>query len=748
MKQNLFIMVLVGLLSINLNAENTSTSKEYIKSVTAISKVCGQGREVSTIVIEYDTPIRNKSLSTSCYQVENEEILKVYANIVPEVAENGKNGPYVIIELKAETDLNARPRKAKIETEEERKERDRLQGGPGLKAGWSTGGNDIYPGNAVITQVQSIKATNGKTYPASETPFESTVESCPLVDAFKQYEFTSPFTGQSLPYNLYLPENYNPNISYPLVLFIHDAGAVSNDVKQTLVQGRGAVAWTTPENQAKHPCIVVAPQYPFVTVDDNWNYSHHLDATIELLKDLQSRYSIDKNRIYTTGQSMGCMSSIVLMLKEPDMFAGALLVAGKWKPELMKPLAKQNIWIISCEGDRHSMELQGKAVDIWKENGATVAEATWEMEASPEELSQWATEMQKGNQHLLFSKLKGGNHRATWFIAYDIEGVHDWLFNQRRPSYEDSLALPTAKTDWIDPIQTTPENTHYVLYPTSQRGEGTQGSFMVYLPDEYRLTNDKRYPVIYYLHGGTGNQREATWMIRKIHAAIQSKKMEPVIVVSPQALPIGWYVNGNMNDPKVHTGPIEDVLIKDLIPYVDTHYRTLASASGRALEGFSMGGCGALRLAFKYPEMFCAASSIAGAVVNWEEEHMKRALECTFGDVENPASKTYFDPLHPSVFATQNASKIKDIKMNIRLFVGTNDKLYNDNGTLITTRFHQLLESLKIPHSYHVVDEAGHNPIEIFAPDKLEYDTNFWDKAFFIQQYPQYTNRNVPPFHR
>ena len=72
MKQNLFIMVLVGLLSINLNAENTSTSKEYIKSFTAISKVCGQGWEVSTIVIEYDTPIRNKSLSTSCYQVENE----------------------------------------------------------------------------------------------------------------------------------------------------------------------------------------------------------------------------------------------------------------------------------------------------------------------------------------------------------------------------------------------------------------------------------------------------------------------------------------------------------------------------------------------------------------------------------------------------------------------------------------------------------------------------------------------------
>ena len=457
MKHSILIMVLAGLLSINMNAENTSNIQSHIQSVTAISKVCGQGREVATIIIEYDSPIKNKSLSNSCYQIENEEILKVYANTVPEVSDKGKNGRYVIIELKAETDLSARPRKAKIETEEERKERDRKQGGPGLKAGWSTGGNDIYPGNAVVTQVQAIQTTNGKSYPASDVPFESTIEKCPLVDAFQQMEYISPFTGQKLPYNLYLPDNYNPENSYPLVLFIHDAGAVSNEVKQTLVQGRGAVSWTTPESQAKHPCIVVAPQYPFVTVDDNWNYSHHLDATVELLKDLQTRYSIDKNRIYTTGQSMGCMSSIVLMLKEPDMFAGALLVAGKWNPELMKPLAKQNIWIISCEGDRHSMELQGKAVALWRENGATVSEATWKMEASPEEFNQWAIDMRKDNPHLLFTKLKGGNHRATWFIAYDMEEVQNWLFEQRRPSHEAALSLPTQKTDWIDPVTVTPE---------------------------------------------------------------------------------------------------------------------------------------------------------------------------------------------------------------------------------------------------------------------------------------------------
>lgn len=297
-------------------------------------------------------------------------------------------------------------------------------------------------------------------------------------------------------------------------------------------------------------------------------------------------------------------------------------------------------------------------------------------------------------------------------------------------AHEDSLAMPTEKTAWIDPIRATPVNTRYVLYPTRQRGEGTEGSFMIYLPDGYEASAE-RYPVIYYLHGGTGNQREGRWMIEKVDAAIKAGRMNPVIIVCPQAMPIGWYVNGNMADPAVQTGPIEDVLIKDLIPYVDAHYRTVAAREGRALEGFSMGGCGTLRLAFKYPELFCAASSVAGAVVRWEEEHMKHALACTFGAVDNPASKAYFDALHPEVFARKNAAEIIRSGMKVRLFVGDKDKLYNDNGTPITTRFSNLLKELGIPHTYDIVPGADHSPNQLFSKEGLEYDTSFWDKAFY-----------------
>lgn len=432
MKKRVFItMVLAGLLGL-VQAQNNSASPEHIQSVTAISKVLGDGRKVAAVVLEYDVPISNKSLSTGTYDVEGKEVMRIYANTLPEQTERGKDGQYVVIEVKAEVDLNVQPKQPTEADMEKKKERDRMQGGPGLRAGWSTGGDDEYPGNAVVVQKKDIKTVKGKTYKAGGTQIASTAERCLVADDFKQEEFVSPYTGQVLPYNIYLPEDYNPEKQYPLVLFIHDAGVASGPITHTLYQGNGATSWAEPEAQARHKCIVVAPEYPFITVDDNWNYSHHLDATIELLKNLQTRYSVDPKRIYTTGQSMGCMSSIVMMLKEPDLFAGALLVAGKWNPVLMGPLDKQNIWIISCEGDASSNTLQGQAVELWRSQGSSVSEATWDMTLPQAQLSEEADKMRADGNHLLFTHLTGGNHRATWFVAYGIEGVQDWLFEQHR----------------------------------------------------------------------------------------------------------------------------------------------------------------------------------------------------------------------------------------------------------------------------------------------------------------------------
>lgn len=296
----------------------------------------------------------------------------------------------------------------------------------------------------------------------------------------------------------------------------------------------------------------------------------------------------------------------------------------------------------------------------------------------------------------------------------------------------DSMSMRTGMTDWVDPVHAVPVNTRYILYPTPSRGESTQGSCLVYLPDGYDESQARRYPVIYYLHGGTGNQREVAWLVENIHRAIAAKEIPPLIIVSPQALPIGWYVNANESDSKVLSGPIEDVLIKDLIPFIDEHFMTVSLPSGRGIEGFSMGGRGALALAFSHPDMFGAVSSVAGAVVDWDEEPLQRALECTFGDINDSFSRIYFDACHPRTAACRNAREIIGRGMRVRMFVGTNDRLYDENGNQITEKFHQTLSRLKIPHTLTVVPGASHNPVEIFNPSVNPYDVSFWKEAFAV----------------
>ncbi|MDE6451889.1 MAG: hypothetical protein K2L23_06315, partial [Odoribacter sp.] len=99
---------------------------------------------------------------------------------------------------------------------------------------------------------------------------------------------------------------------------------------------------------------------------------------------------------------------------------------------LMDALSQQNIWIISCEGDQSSNTLQGEAVKRWREQGNDVTEATWDMTLPAEQLSAEADKMRAEGNHLLFTHLTGGNHRATWFVAYGIESVQDWLFQQHK----------------------------------------------------------------------------------------------------------------------------------------------------------------------------------------------------------------------------------------------------------------------------------------------------------------------------
>jgi S-formylglutathione hydrolase FrmB len=132
----------------------------------------------------------------------------------------------------------------------------------------------------------------------------------------------------------------------------------------------------------------------------------------------------------------------------------------------------------------------------------------------------------------------------------------------------------------------------------------------VYLPASYEANTSRRYPVVYFLHGYTDDDAKfygfaKHWMtlppiLDKVFAANPSQEM---IVVTPDAYTL---FQGSMYSNSVTTGDWEDFIARELVAYVDSHYRTIATRESRGLSGHSMGGYGAWRIATKYPDTFSA----------------------------------------------------------------------------------------------------------------------------------------------
>ncbi len=169
--------------------------------------------------------------------------------------------------------------------------------------------------------------------------------------------------------------------------------------------------------------------------------------------------------------------------------------------------------------------------------------------------------------------------------------------------------------------------------------------------------------------------------------------MPKLIIVSVQALPVGRYLNS-----KDGKQPIENVVIKDLIPHIDSTYRTLTCKENRCIEGMSMGGYGALRFGFKFPDLFGLVSAVAPSILrNLSDE--PEEIGVSFGN-----SQDYFEEVGPWHLAEVNAERFIQNKNSIRLLIGN-----KDNRLLESLRnYHRLLLDLKISHVYKEIPEAGH----------------------------------------
>lgn len=197
--------------------------------------------------------------------------------------------------------------------------------------------------------------------------------------------------------------------------------------------------------------------------------------------------------------------------------------------------------------------------------------------------------------------------------------------------------------------------------------------FNIYLPQGYD-GGSARYPVVYFLHGLNGSQGGPSnyWVPRSFELAQDQGVIGPVIIVFANG-----YLDSLWADSIDGTKPAETDVAFQLIPYVDAHFRTRASACSRFVMGFSMGGFGTVKFYTKFPRLFAAAVSYDGSLADWKTLVRIRPdwAKSLFGN-----SEAYFNQYSPWFWASEHAM-ILGARDDLRLVVGADvpiNRLYRD----------------------------------------------------------------------
>lgn len=452
-----------------IEAKTYQTEAYGIQSVTAVPKIYGDGEKIAAIIIKYPEAIQESALTLNTFTVEGKTINNIYTNSVPELKENYKstaqglhNGSTQIDlgktqENTTKTKSNKKNKTTKttavdqyvvVEFEYEnstpfvlapRANKPKNNGDVGVDAPLRSD-RQLPNLNVTVTQTQPVVTKTGKIYSPTQTSVINTDTASTIMDEFKTYIYTDPTTGNSIPYNVFLPKNYDASKQYPLYFFIADSSANINDNRTVLFQGNGATIFASPEEQAKHEAIIVAPQYTQDLVDtlgmmttDKNEWTPGLTLVDNLLHHVIATYPIDKNRIYGSGQSQGGMANIAISDKHPDLFTAQFLVACQWNTEEMKVLKDKKLWILVSEGDNKAYPGMNTATKNWADLGTKIATSPmWDSHSTPEQFDALVKATVDQKAPINYTVFKDGNHMYTWSVAYNIEGIRDWLFSQTK----------------------------------------------------------------------------------------------------------------------------------------------------------------------------------------------------------------------------------------------------------------------------------------------------------------------------
>ena len=177
-------------------------------------------------------------------------------------------------------------------------------------------------------------------------------------ELFERLERTS--NGVTVKYGLYVPADYDPEVAYPLVMALHGAGERGSDYRNLTVgdaASNGLTTWATPQVQNEHPAFVLAPQVPSglrwsaETDPTSSDFTPVQQTTLEILASVEAEYTIDPDRIYVVGLSMGGHGTWDFASRLPGRFAAAVPMSGEGFPSQAEDLLPLPIWAFTGEAD-------------------------------------------------------------------------------------------------------------------------------------------------------------------------------------------------------------------------------------------------------------------------------------------------------------------------------------------------------------------------------------------------------------
>ncbi|HEY0101138.1 MAG TPA: alpha/beta hydrolase-fold protein [Pyrinomonadaceae bacterium] len=242
----------------------------------------------------------------------------------------------------------------------------------------------------------------------------------------------------------------------------------------------------------------------------------------------------------------------------------------------------------------------------------------------------------------------------------------------------------------------------YAEFASASLGRNVR--YAVSLPPSYDRKSAQRYPLVIFLHGLNNDERdwESHCIETKLEALRAASKVGDFIV----AIPYGansFYLNAQDGTR------YEDAIVKDFLPFIDKTYRTIASPRSRLIAGLSMGGYGALLIAFKHPELFAGVAAHSAALFEElpqapkspEDRGGKYRYDLATKLFGSPPDAAFFQANNPLYLARTNAAALKRLK--IYFDIGQSDRYGFEKGNL---KLSETLKAAGVAHEYTLAPGA------------------------------------------